>query len=248
MMPRVFVDEALEVGHTVSIQGEDGHHYSRVLRVRSGEQIALASQGQGYLGEITGVDNGVVQVNVLGHLPSHEPASPVYLVQGLAKGDKIDVIIQHNTELGVAGFLFVDTQRSVVKLDPKKRAAKVERWQKIAREAAGQAQRDTVPLVSTASSTQHIRDFLATLSPTQVFFLDEDETRIGLSTALAGVQNASTVLVVGPEGGWDRTERQTWVNDFGATAVTLGPRTLRTETAGFAAVVAVLQHNREMGG
>lgn len=248
MMPRVFLNEVLEVGLTVSIQGEDGHHFSRVLRVRSGEQVALASQGQGYLGEITGVDSGVVQVRVLGHLPSHEPVSPVYLVQGLAKGDKIDVIIQHNTELGVAGFLLVETKRSVVKWDTKKRAAKVERWQKIAKEAASQAQRDTVPLVRAASCVEEIRGFLASLSASQLLFLDEDENETGLGAALAGVENASTVLVVGPEGGWDGAERQTWVNDFGATAVTLGPRTLRTETAGFAAVAAVLHHNREMGG
>lgn len=253
-MPRVFMDVTLEIGQTITIGGEDGHHYTRVLRVREGEFLAVASSGCGYLAHIGAVDAtaGIVTAHVVETLPTHESMYPVYLIQGLAKGDKIDTIIQHNTELGVAGFLLLETQRSVVKLDSKKRESKLERWRKIAREAASQAQRDVVPIVAYGSAIQAVHDWLDSMSNVSVFFLDEEERTVGLASALplhsAQVVKRTSVLVVGPEGGWDAVERDVWVNQMRAIPVTLGPRTLRTETAGLVGVSAVLHHYRQLGG
>lgn len=252
MMPRVFLTGPIAVGQTVTVDGEDGHHFARVLRVRIGEQIAVAAQGQGFLAEVSEVDGkqGWVYAHVVGKLPMHESTQPVYLIQGLAKGDKIDAIIQHNTELGVAGFLLLETRRSIAKVDAKKLDSKVSRWQKIAREAASQAQRDIVPSVAYANSVDAVQAWLAKLENPVVLFLDEDESETGLFMTLEGNadEKQTMVLAIGPEGGWAPEERLTWLQQLSAQPVSLGPRTLRTETAGLVAASAVLHYYRQLGG
>lgn len=254
MMPRVFVTTQPILGTELQISGDDGHHFARVLRVRPGEPLAVAWQGRGYLGEVTSVDAsaGVVCLLVTEALPSHESARSVYLIQGLAKGDKIDDIIQHNTELGVAGFLLYEARRSVSKVDLRKRDTKLARWQKIAQEAASQSQRDVIPEVSHAQNTKDVEAWLRCLRDPVLLLLDESETTIGLYLALSSAEalaeDASIVLAVGPEGGWDESEREDWVSRLHARTISLGPRTLRTESAGLAAASAVFHHFRQLGG
>jgi 16S rRNA (uracil1498-N3)-methyltransferase len=252
--PRIFVDIPLCEGQTVDVTGEDGHHFARVLRVVPGEQVALASAGQAYLGHVTDVDvhSGVVRVLLKERLASHESTTKVYLIQALAKGDKIDTILQHNTELGVAGFLVVATARSVVRLDERKSRAKLTRWRKVVREAASQSHRDVIP---TVDFTAHLPEALAWCrdrAPDLVAFLDENEDEAGLYPVLESrawdAKQQTIVVVVGPEGGWSDAERTEWSQQVDAIRTSLGRRTLRTETAGLVAASAMLHHFRQLGG
>ncbi|GMA52148.1 ribosomal RNA small subunit methyltransferase E [Alicyclobacillus contaminans] len=258
MNPRVFVSHPVSVGMTMEVSGEDGHHFARVLRVEVGEPMAVASGGRGYLGTVTAVDakQGRLSIAVEAELPSHEPEVRVYLVQALAKGDKIDFILQHNTEVGAAGFLLLPTSRSIVRLDDKKRASKLERWSKVVQEAASQSQRDVVPPVEFAADVAAALDWVRERHPLCVLFLDESsDGTIGLATAVDRCTDAAQrtegvalVVVVGPEGGWTDEERDLWMRGCAAIRTSLGLRTLRTETAGLAATAAVLHHYRQLGG
>lgn len=251
-MPRVFVDDPLATGAAYCLRGADGHHYARVLRVQPGEALAVAGSAGPFLGEVVAVDprQGEVFLHIKEPLPRHEPQHAVWLVQGLAKGDKIEAVIQHGTELGAAGFLVYAAARSVVRLDARRAAEKCARWQRIAREAAGQAQRDRVPVVAWAPDWAALQVWLDQIGNRRVAWLDEEEQTFSLRQCLSRWDEAAlpapTVLAVGPEGGWSDAERDAW-RALGACGVTLGPRTLRTETAGWAALSAVFFHYGELG-
>ncbi len=298
MNPRVFLDsEQLHVGQLVRVTGQDGHHLSRVLRVQETETIAIGASEKGYLAIVQSIDGkaGTVECRIEEELPSHESVVRVYLIQGLPKADKAESIIQHGTEVGLAGYLLYESARSVVHLDRKKAGQRLERWSKVVREAAGQSQRDLVPDVSYAAGWAELKSWVEQLAPGLVLLLDEDEevrsleetltayaaSQQGPTSALsgaarqeglpgatgleatemprgsgdAGVASAGladglrpVVLCVGPEGGWDDKERQAFREQIGGVPVTLGPRILRTETAGLVAASAVLYHFHAMGG
>ncbi|WP_290586989.1 RsmE family RNA methyltransferase [Alicyclobacillus sp.] len=250
-MPRVFVDEPITPGARHTVGGEDGHHYARVLRVRRGEVLAVASGGRAYRCEVAAVDAraGRVDIVVGDPLPPAEPRRPVFLLQGLAKGDKIESVIQHNTEAGAAGFCVLAAARSVVRLDARRAEERCVRWRRVAREAAAQAQRDIVPEVGFAGQLDQAMAWLSARGVARVLLLDELESARGFRQALeeasAGEGGGAAIAVaVGPEGGWDDRERTRFL-ELGAVAVTLGPRILRTETAGLAAVSAILYHDGE---
>lgn len=256
MMPRVFVHRALTAGDTVRIADETGHHYARVLRVRIGEPVAVAADSGAWLAEIAAVDakQGWVEVRVASRLPSHESTVAVHLIQALAKGDKIEGIIQRTTEIGVAGIWTLATARSVMQLADAKVRDRVERWQRVACEAAGQAQRDIVPTVQHVRSLADLGQGLANAGVQAVWLLDEAPTAAGLRTALRAWSEAHggpptrVAVAVGPEGGWDEAERSQWYDVIGALSTSLGPRVLRTETAGAAAISAILYEFGELGG
>ena len=168
----------------------------------------------------------------------------ITLFQGLAKGDKVETVIQHGTELGVCGFVPVASSRAVVKLEPKKAVERVERWQRIAREAAEQSRRGAVPavaeVVSWKQAAARCRDYDLALVPWE-------EGGEPLKTVLEAHPGAKTVAVfIGPEGGLSPDE-VALAREHGARAVTLGPRILRTETAGLAAAAAILYALGDLG-
>jgi 16S rRNA (uracil1498-N3)-methyltransferase len=254
MISRAFYPHRTCVGETIVFDGEQGHHFARVLRVRVGEEISVAANGEPFLGIVEDVDGkaGLVRVRITSAIEPHETATKVFLVQGLAKGDKVETVIQKCTEVGAAGFAIIGATRSVVRLSPDKADAKLERWRKIALEAASQSQRDIPPTVHYFENANTLKPWLAELQPDAILFLDEDERALGLRNALQRYPRVDSprtfVVVVGPEGGWDDKERSHWVEAFGALRISLGPRILRTETAGAVGVAAVLYEYGELGG
>ncbi|WP_245632736.1 RsmE family RNA methyltransferase [Alicyclobacillus kakegawensis] len=253
-MPRVFIPHPPELGRTIWVEGDDGHHFARVLRARIGEQVAVAGGGVACLARIVEVDKQAPAFALLPErvLPSHEPGVPVYLIQGLAKGDKIDSIIQQATEIGVAGFLLLQAEHSVARVEPGRAEAKLTRWRRVARGAAAQSQRDVIPGVDLAFTVVDAARWLQSRAVWSPFLLDEAETSHGLRAAVAAARGrgdkAAMAVVVGPEGGWSDAERREWAIACEAVPVTLGPRILRTETAGPAAVAAILYELDELGG
>ncbi|GMA56150.1 16S rRNA (uracil1498-N3)-methyltransferase [Alicyclobacillus sacchari] len=248
MLPRIFVEGQGETGMMLRIGGDDGRHFARVLRVRPGERLVVAMDDGPWLGEIAAVEQADVVVSLHGRHLASEPAAQFVLVQGMAKGDKMESILQKCTEIGAISFVVYQAERSVARIDGKVEA-KLERWRKIIREAAMQAQRDCVPDLTYVKSLSDLARLLQGKGVTQTLLLDEMEQAQGLRSALQMVAtDGARALLVGPEGGWADAERDAFMRLPGACAVTLGRRILRTETAGMAALAAALMHFGDMGG
>jgi 16S rRNA (uracil1498-N3)-methyltransferase len=163
------------------------------------------------------------------------PPRRVTVIQGLPKADKLELVLQKGTELGASAFWPVAMKRCVVKLEGKEEK-KLERWRRIVEEAARQCGRADVPEVLDPVQVSE-----AAMTETTVLVLDEAERSLPLSDAVRSVgASRSLALVIGPEGGLDRSEVDALVA-HGALTVTLGPNVLRTETAALAAL-AVIRH------
>ncbi|EGO63309.1 16S rRNA (uracil(1498)-N(3))-methyltransferase [Acetonema longum] len=244
-MHRFFLESLL--ADTVYIYGEDAHHITRVLRLSPGDTIEIVGRdGEAALGSIASADPKEVEVQLRARLAgSHEPSVEVILAQGLPKGDKMDFIIQKTVELGVGKIIPWTGQHSVVQYNKDKEAGRVSRWQKIAAEAAKQCKRNRIPAVE---PVQTLADILAQADRnTLKIMFYEQERVLGLKQVLSDQKRNSFLLLVGPEGGFSADElnlcRQHNVN-----VTTLGPRTLRTETAALAGITAVMYECGDLGG
>lgn len=237
-MNRLLVPGAAEGG--VTVEGPRFHYLSRVLRLEAGDGLEVFDgTGHAFDAKLVSVGETSAQL-ALGPSRDAPTARAITVVQGLPKGDKLELVLQKGTELGVAAFAPAACTRSVVKLDEKAAASRVARWRKIVEEAARQSGRADVPHVEAPAP---LATAIAQLAPgTAVFVLDEAERAVTLSQAFAALEGARTpvALVIGPEGGLDRAEVDA-LADRGAVPVTLGRLVLRTETAALAAV-SVLRH------
>ncbi|MBO8128546.1 MAG: 16S rRNA (uracil(1498)-N(3))-methyltransferase [Peptococcaceae bacterium] len=246
-IPRFFLFSG-KIGRTVYLDGSDAHHITRVLRMRPGAKISVVdSRGKAYLAKITGIDPGRVSARLIREDPAGgEPDLSVVLVQGLAKGDKMDLVVQKATEVGVKGIVPLVTERAVVKLSETKARQRRDRWQKIAVEAARQSKRRVVPQVA---PVQRLDEFLGSLPcETAVFFLwEEEHSRIFKEELRSREKPGEVYLLVGPEGGFTPGEAAA-AQAAGAVPVSLGPRILRTETAGVVAAALVLYEWGDLGG
>lgn len=245
-MRRFFV-ERIQEPQLVCIEGADAHHIGKVLRLKPGDHIVVVTaDGTEYDVVLAAIKTGMVTGSIVERRESSaEPALKAVLVQGMPKGDKLELIIQKCTELGIAELWPVHTERSIVRLTGAKAEERRERWQRIAREAAKQCQRQHVPLVQGLQSWQ---DALQNLpDDCQGILLWESENTNYLQATLSGMTNARPVYIfVGPEGGLTEHEVRL-AQTKGVCAVTLGPRILRTETAGMAALAIIMYQLGDLG-
>lgn len=232
-MKRVLLPEA--AAGAMRVSGPRFHHLAIVLRVRAEEALEVFDgRGQVFDAKVVSVEADALTVQ-LGAPRAVPPPRRVTVVQGLPKADKLELVLQKGTELGASAFWPVAMKRCVVKLDGKEEK-KLERWRRIVEEAARQCGRADVPEV-----LEPVRLAEVAMTDTTVLVLDEAERSLPLSDAVRSVEaSRSLALVVGPEGGLDRSEVDALV-EHGALAVTLGPNILRTETAALAAL-AVIRH------
>lgn len=225
----------------VTITGEDVNHIRRVLRLRAGDELqVLDGHGTAYLLTLEEVGPQEVRGRVKeSWTRESEPLSGVTLVQGLPKGEKMDFIVQKCTELGISRIIPTRTRYSIVEWEGEKARARAERWRKIVREAAKQCGRSSFPEI------EEIQDWSEVLGegkhPGSLRLMPwEEETERHLRDALAGLPQGGRVSIfIGPEGGFSPQE-VSQAREAGITTVTLGPRILRTETAGPAVVAMIL--------
>ncbi|MGI9860785.1 16S rRNA (uracil(1498)-N(3))-methyltransferase [Moorella naiadis] len=246
MAHHFFLSTVAAPGEMVLLEGENAHHAVRVLRLRRGENITLAdSGGRGYRARIASVNGDRVAVEVTEPLASTEPSLRVTLLQGWPKGDKLDLIIEKCTELGVARISVLTTERAVPRPDPAAAARRRERWQQKALAAARQSGRHRIPEVS---GPLGLLEALAGLAPGSLLLVPwEEERSLGLRDVLARLPAVTEVtLLVGPEGGLSPAEIEL-IRNYGGRPVTLGPRILRTETAGLACLAAVMYALGDLG-
>lgn len=228
------------------IKDVDAKHISKVLRMQPGDKIQIVSDdGVTAIAEIVSLQADNVVVRCLEKLAeSHEPSVKITLAQGLAKGEKMDFIIQKAVEMGASSIVPVAMEHSVVRLEGAKADKKVERWQKIAEAAAKQSKRDIIPQVQ---SVQTMQQMLANNDLQHKIIAYECEDRRGLKTALQSCDNLQELLlIIGPEGGISEFELEL-ARKNGAVPVSLGKRILRAETAGVVALSAILYETGDLG-
>ena len=235
-LTRIYVPAPLAVGSEVTLPAQAGEHLARVLRLEPGAPFTVFNGRGGEFAAKLGARSGK---KVLARLLRHDPVEresrvEVTLLQGVARGERMDLIVQKATELGVNRIVPVLAERSVVKVEAGERGRKVDHWQSIAISACEQCGRNRVPEVDVPMSPS---DAIAALPPNALRCLLAADGDQPLATAARGVVRVA--LLIGPEGGLaDKERRLALSRGFGAYR--LGPRILRTETAGLAAL-AVLQ-------
>ncbi|WP_240986935.1 RsmE family RNA methyltransferase [Acididesulfobacillus acetoxydans] len=230
------------------LRGKEREHLVRVLRLGPGDRlIGFDNSGGEWLAEVAEIaEESVTCVIVAESRPDVEAHREVVLAAGLTKGEKLEWVIQKGTELGMRSFIPLRTKRSVLRLEGGKARERVERWQKIAAEAAKQSGRVQEPRVRAVSDWAELPESLP--RGCQCLIPYEAERVRGLKSVLNTLERGrSVVLLIGPEGGFDPAE-VAWAEDhLQAIRVSLGPRILRAETAALAALTMVLADSGDLG-
>lgn len=245
-MNRFFICKDQIIGDRIEIIGKDVKHIRDVLRLKNKDRIEILSENRTYICEILEINSDVVLVSILDSFEGkNEPPIDIILYQGIAKGDKMDFIIQKCTEIGVKEIYPIVTNRTIVKIkDKRKEQKKVERWKTIAEEAAKQSKRDTIPIVSniiTYNEMIHILD-----GEENIIVPYEMERMNTLKKAFKDIKNGNIHIIIGPEGGFEEKEINAILN-IGGKPVSLGPRILRTETAGIVVISITLYELGDLG-
>ena len=223
-MHHFFVTPQQISGDTIRIEGGDVNHMKNVLRMKLHEKVEISDgYSKKYLCEVEAYEEKAALLNILEEMETDtELASKLYLFQGLPKSDKMELIVQKAVELSVYQVIPVAMKRSVVRLDDKKAAKKVERWNSIAESAAKQSKRMLIPNVHEVLTYELAGGMEATRE------------------VIRQIKSGQSVgIFIGPEGGFELEEVDA-ATAMGAKIITLGRRILRTETAGLATLAVLM--------
>ncbi len=256
-MQRYFLDGETSEADTAVVVGANYHHMIHVMRMQPGDPLEVVRDGRAYRATLWRIVGDQAHLAIIEEIAvSTESAIPLILLQGLPKGDKIDLIVRQTCEIGVSRIIVYEGERSVAVLPPGKRADRKTRWNRIAREAAELAHRTLQPEVTIADSLAAACGSLA--AETWLLAPYESQTSAlpslkqvlrghGGHPGAAGGGTPPIAFVVGPEGGLADSEVE-WLKECGAALLTLGPRILRTETAGAVVAAAILYEFDQLGG
>lgn len=221
-------------------------HIEKVLRLGVNDKaIIFDGRGTEYEVTINEINKSCCEANIDKENFNEEKSNiHLSLIQGIAKGDKMDTIVQKAVEVGVGGIYPILTEHTVVKLDAEKSIKKVQRWQNIAIEACKQCRRNTIPKIYPVTTWD---DMLPQLAGKNVVMLYEGEEKLGLKEYLqANRLEGELFIIVGPEGGFSETEVAK-AKAQGIDVVKMGSRILRTETAGLVGAAIVLYELGDLG-
>lgn len=243
-MYRFFVEPSQIQGNKIIITGSDVNHIKNVLRMKIGEEIAVSN----------GVDDREYRCGIEAYTDDEvictlrfikedgvELPAKIYLFQGLPKADKMELIIQKAVELGVYEVIPVEAKRCVVKLDERKAAVKIGRWQGIAEAAAKQSRRGVIPNVHSVMSMQEAIEYAHHMDVRIIPYELAEDIQHTRSVIEAVQADESVAVFIGPEGGFEESEILEAVQ-AGIEPVTLGRRILRTETAGMTVLSWLMYH------
>lgn len=242
-MPKFFVTNNEIIENKIKIIGEDVNHIANVLRKQIGDTLNICntSTSENFLCQIEEIKKEEINCKIIEKKQSEtEPNTYITIFQGLPKAEKMDLIIQKCTEIGVSNFVPVSMERCIVKLDNKTENKKIFRWQKIAETAAKQSGRDIIPKVENLINLKKVCNLIKKYDI--VLLAYENEKDYTLKMALNNIKNkdnAKIGIIIGPEGGIT-TEEVKELIEAGAIKITLGNRILRTETVGISMASIVL--------
>lgn len=251
-MNRFFVnkDNISEYQHKIVIDNlEDIKHITKVLRLTIGDEIEICDmESIDYIASISNVEKRLIECEIKERYSS-KTESPIEIVlfQGIPKSSKMDLIIQKNVEIGVSKIVPLNSERCVVKVkDKSSEIKKIERWQKIAGEAAKQCKRGIIPKIGDILDIRNINSVIDDFD--MIIIPYEEEKDKGIRKAITSKEDITKIgIIIGPEGGFTREEVIGIVN-LGGLSVSLGPRILRTETAGLVASSILMYELGDLGG
>ena len=241
MPRRRFFVEKIE-GRRAVVRGEQAHHLGRVLRVRPGEQFEISDTHRLYLATVAATRSGAIEFAIDEELPAGQRLPEVTLLAAIFKFDRLEWLIEKATELGAARMVPVVASRT----DKGLAAAalkRVERWRRIAFEAAQQSRRLAPMQIAEVTPFERA---VKEATGGHRWMLDESPEAANQKQLLAPAPRSGSDLLVGPEGGWTEQERQ-HARDSGFVPVGMGPLILRAETAAIAALAVVLYANSDRG-
>lgn len=246
-MHRLFVPPEQLSSPRVKLSAEQARHLGTVLRLKPGDEIEVFD-GKGGRFRAWLEDSPELDAAVL-HIREPLPDGParavdVVLAQALAKGEKMELVVQKATELGVARIVPLAAERAVVRIGTERSGARAARWRKVAQEAARQCGRADVPRIDEPCGWDALFSLLREEPARRGLLLDPEETSTRLGSAARGARRL--LLAVGPEGGFSSAERAR-AREGGFLPAALGRLVLRTETAGLAALCVVLHVHGELG-
>ena len=223
-MQRYFVDK--KINNKFVLSNNDIHHIKNVMRMKVNDNIEIIFKEKLYICKITNINNVDLEIikeeDIINELPKH-----ITIAFSISKEDKIDLILQKCTELGIYEFIPLETERCTVKINKEKENKKIDRWQMICKEASEQSKRNVIPKVLNIHKLKE----LINLDYDLKILCSVNRSVINIKEVLKKQLNCDRIIfVIGPEGGLSNNEEEILINnDFIPTS--LGSRTLRMETA-----------------
>lgn len=246
-MNRFFVNKEQVLDNNIDIINEDVRHIKNVLRLEEDDEIEIVADGIVYRTKIVEIDSKRISTEIISnHKGKNESNLDIFLYQGIAKGSNMDLIIQKATEIGVKKIFPIETNRTVVKLKgDKKIKSRLARWNQISLEASKQSKRDIIPKVENIMDFDELLKYLE--GQENILIPYELEENKSTKEALENINIKKPIhIIIGPEGGFEIEEVEGILNIKGQS-ISLGPRILRTETAGIVASSIVLYELGDLG-
>lgn len=237
-MKRIFLENV--TSDFVTISGDDANHLARSLRARRGDRItAVDGAGNCAIIELIDFDKETIRARRVSDIKKIADGKKIILADCLPKQNRFDNIIEKATELGVAKIEPLISERTIARPGGVRAQFKLERWRKIAKEAAEQCARNTIPEIK---EIRELDDWLKkiTLDDTLLLFCWENEPERTIREVLSVNRNKNIIVLIGPEGGFSEREVNA-IKSAGGVSVTLGKRILKTDTA-VISVLAVINY------
>lgn len=223
----------------VLLGDDDIFHLLKVMRARVGDQIEVVSNEKVFLCQVNKIKP--LEIDVVDEIKeNHELKNKVILIAAMIKGEKMDLVLQKATELGVSEIILLLTERTIVKVKPAEKDMKLERYRRILKEAAEQCKRTRIPTLYRILRMEDIKDIDAQV---KMIAYEEVSGHTGsFNSLVSSIKDKQKVaIVIGPEGGFS-TEEIELAMDAGYAPVSLGKRILRAETASFYALSVIANH------
>lgn len=238
---RIYTDQPLQPESTVLLDEKSTHYLSRVLKLRPGNPLVVFNgDGFDYSAEIAAVSRHETELTISTRLPAaQEPTLQITLVQAISRGERMDYCLQKATELGVASIQLLFTERVEVRLDRQRAEKRMAHWRGVIISACEQSGRAQIPLLKAPVS---LEAWIGEVPAGQRLVLDPDSEN---PLAQVAASQGPVALLVGPEGGLSSVELE-MLRRAGVNAVRFGPRVLRTETAGPAAIAVLLSKSGDL--
>lgn len=241
-MKRIFVKDV--TGDTLTLKGDDAHHLAYSLRAKRGDKItAVDDMGNCAVVELIDFDKDTITVRRVSEIRQVITERRIILADCLPKQNRFENIIEKATELGVDKIEPLIAERTIVRPDDLRGKSKVERWQRIAKEAAEQCARDTIPEIG---NIRELDAWLKEITPlaedTLLLFCYESEQVTTVREVLSVNVDKNIIVLIGSEGGFSDREVQA-IKALGGVSVTLGKRVLKTDTAAIS-VLAMINYER----
>ena len=253
-MPKFFVKDNQIKDNKILITGQDVNHIANVLRLKENDELCICNvdKEENYNCTISNINKDIIECEIVSKIKKTEEMKEtninITIFQGIPKAEKMELIIQKCTELGVKEITPVKMEHCVVKLDGKNAIKKIERWQKIAESAAKQSGRDNICKINNVLNIENVCNLIQNYDILLVPYENEKTNSFKKVLKLLEVKDnsLSIAIVIGPEGGFSQKEIEL-LEGNGGNIITLGKRILRTETVAIAMASSIMYEFGNLG-